>query len=323
MGLHRREATDESSLLEVDGLANFAGERLRLSEPAVYRPRLQAIHSTVSESTIPGSGPSLAQLPYEPAAAAPFYATSSRIRAPDDDHRGFPAPVERNQVGDLGLHGYRRPPMREYDLNYTGHRRLGEMNPFFRGDAEPQGNYFREGFHISETLNDATHSRNHPADIETARPYLGQSSRADANLEAEPPLPSRYTGTPPNLQQGKLNQDRTSLRLVGRRRRVLARWLQAIGAVVVAGGALGGTFYADPPQTPPPAGSTALIALCILPFLSLCCSLYFFYLRHRRSRKKQLLKMRMENQELRSGGYAYPTVNFIVDPGYFARMAES
>lgn len=79
--------------------------------------------------------------------------------------------------------------------------------------------------------------------------------------------------------------------------------------------------YADPPQTPPPAGSTALIALCILPFLSLCCSLYFFYLRHRRSRKKQLLKMRMENQELRSGGYAYPTVNFIVDPGYFARMA--
>lgn len=246
MGLHRREATDESSLLEVDGLANFAGERLRLSEPAVYRPRLQAIHSTVSESTIPGSGPSLAQLPYEPAAAAPFYATSSRIRAPDDDHRGFPAPVERNQVGDLGLHGYRRPPMREYDLNYTGHRRLGEMNPFFRGDAEPQGNYFREGFHISETLNDATHSRNHPADIETARPYLGQSSRADANLEAEPPLPSRYTGTPPNLQQGKLNQDRTSLRLVGRRRRVLARWLQAIGAVVVAGGALGGTFVRAP-----------------------------------------------------------------------------
>jgi hypothetical protein len=247
MGLHRREATDESSLLEVDGLANFAAERLRLSEPAVYRPRLQAIHSTVSESMIPESGPSLAQLPYEPAAAAPFYATSSRIRAPDDDHRGLPAPVERDQAGDLGLHGYRRPPMREYDLNYTGHRRLGEMNPFIRADAEPQGDYFREDFHLSDTLNDATHSRNYPADIETARPYLGQSSRAsDANLAAESPLPSRYTGTPPNLQQGKLNQDRTSPRLVGRRRRVLARWLQAIGAVVVAGGALGATFVRAP-----------------------------------------------------------------------------
>lgn len=137
--------------------------------------------------------------------------------------------------------------MREYDLNYTGHRRLGEMNPFIRADAEPQGDYFREDFHLSDTLNDATHSRNYPADIETARPYLGQSSRAsDANLAAESPLPSRYTGTPPNLQQGKLNQDRTSPRLVGRRRRVLARWLQAIGAVVVAGGALGATFVRAP-----------------------------------------------------------------------------
>lgn len=60
--------------------------------------------------------------------------------------------------------------------------------------------------------------------------------------------------------------------------------------------------------------------MCILPFLSLCSSLYFFYLRHRRSRKKQLRKTPVENPELRRGTYAYPTVNFIVDPGYFARM---
>lgn len=120
----------------------------------------------------------------------------------------------------------------------------GEMSPFIGGDAEPRGDYFREGFHFSNTLHSATDSRNYPADFETAR-YLGQNT-VDAITAAESPLPSRYTGTPHSLQGRVAREDKISAskltRLGGRRRRVLARWLQAIGAIVVAGGALGALF---------------------------------------------------------------------------------
>lgn len=239
MALHPREATDES-LLEVAGLANFAAERFRLTEPSVYRPPLQTIHSAISGSAIRDSEASPFRIPCGPAAARPLYAASSRTRSQDDDRGGVPAPVERDQAGDMGLHGYRR----QCDLDSTGYGRPGGMSPFIGGDAEPRGDYFREGFHFSNTPNIATDSRHYPADFETAR-YIGQNT-VNAITAAESPLPSRYTGTPQGLQGPVSREDKRSAskltRLGGRRRRVLARWLQAIGAIVVAGGALGATF---------------------------------------------------------------------------------
>lgn len=237
MALHAREATDESSLLEVDGLANFVAERFgRLPEPAVYRPRLQAIPSTASELTIRDSGSSPSRIPYEPAAGR-VYATSLRAHplTEDDDHRGFTTPNERDQAGDLGLRGYRRPPLRQHDPD------RGKMSPVIGRDAEPRGDYIREGFSFSDILHIPTDSMTRPAGLETAR-YLGPSSGTDANLEAKSPLPRRYADTLPDLRGGIPSPDKISTRLGGRRRRVLARWLQAFGAIVVAGGALGATF---------------------------------------------------------------------------------
>ncbi|GAA6013561.1 hypothetical protein JCM10207_004775 [Rhodosporidiobolus poonsookiae] len=66
---------------------------------------------------------------------------------------------------------------------------------------------------------------------------------------------------------------------VGKKKRVALRWAQGIGAVIVAVGSVGGALFTHPSTPPAQRGSLPLIALYVLPFLSLALTLYLHAIR--------------------------------------------
>ncbi|GAA6029069.1 hypothetical protein JCM8097_001578 [Rhodosporidiobolus ruineniae] len=65
----------------------------------------------------------------------------------------------------------------------------------------------------------------------------------------------------------------------GRRRRVLLRWAQGVGAVVVGVGSIGAAVLTHPSSDPPPKGHPPLYLLYLLPFLSLFLTLFLHVVR--------------------------------------------
>ncbi|BGP26573.1 hypothetical protein JCM10295v2_005526 [Rhodotorula toruloides] len=132
----------------------------------------------------------------------------------------------------------------------------------------------------------------------------------------------------------------------GRGKRLVLRWFQAGGAVVVGIGSIGASILTHPKEKPPPSGSATLVILYLLPFLSLFLTTYLFVIRpalyKRRSsqhvpqpQNAQVTPL-LQQQPETSGGccgcfgssrrraergqYQSPQINLIVDPTLVAAI---
>ncbi|GAA5823744.1 hypothetical protein JCM11251_003277 [Rhodosporidiobolus azoricus] len=204
----------------------------------------------------------------------PYFPPPTRSRDPFED--GY-------EAGDLGGGGAGRwgpeEQEEEDEENYNG-----------KGDYQHAAGTYQHGIGFD------SHGGDRPIErplIERRRERLERKfgvspSSASPTSPSFPSRSSKFSFAAATAAQNKQMQDfqeRSGVdekgRLVvekGGKKRKAARWAEGLGAVIVGMGSIGSAFT-HPDPVPPPSGSAPLIALYLLPFLSLGITLYLHVIR--------------------------------------------